>query len=237
MPFDLIIANPPFSVASKITQATVELAKQSIYLMPFGKYKKYELFQYVSSVQSVDETCFVDAAQDIQPNLLICKLQNTRDESKRLIDMEKFVWNTDFATFYEKNEKIPATFQSFVYNNKDREFVEKNLERILFIPYWPHVGNAQKEKSVTRKANLGEKESLERILKSNASYSYFLFDSKLEKENAFKFWVSDLCNKLILGCLTRTLIFKFPHVDWSHSWTEQEIQKEFGLSYIEKKEF
>jgi hypothetical protein len=70
---------------------------------------------------------------------------------------------------------------------------------------------------------------LERILKSNASYSYFLFGSKKEKENAFKFWVSDLCNQLILGCLTRALIFKFPHVDWSRSWTDEEILKEFGL--------
>lgn len=231
MPFDLIIANPPFSVASKITQATVELAKQSVYLMPFGKYKKYELFQYVSSVQSVDETCFVDAAQDIQPNLLICKLQNIRDESKRLTDMEKNLWNQNLGSFYEKNEKIPASFQSFVYNNKDRDFVEKNLEKILFIPYWPHVGNAQKEKSVTRKANLGEKESLERILKSNASYSYFLFGSKLEKENAFKFWVSDLCNKLLLGCLTRATIFKFPHVDWTCAWTDKEILEKFNLPF------
>lgn len=228
----LIIANPPYNVASKIAQATVDFAEQSVWLMPFGKYKKYDLFQYVQSVQSADKSGFTDAAQDIQPNLLICKLQNTRDESKELIDMERFVWNPDFVEFYEKNEKIPATFQSFQYNNRDRDFVERNLERIFFIPYWPHVGNAQKEKSVTRKANLGEKESLERILKSNASYYYFLFNSKLEKENAFKFWVSDLCNELIFGCLTRGTILKFPHVDWTKSWTVTEIKNFFKIPSV-----
>lgn len=217
--FDLIIANPPFEVASELIQTIIPYAEQHCILAPYMKYRKYELYKYVEKSEIADKSLFIGKSQDIQPNLLICKLNNKRIESRKLIDMEIPLWNQTYIQYYLQNLKRPQTFESRIYNSADREFVESNLDCILFVPYWPHVGNCMKEKSVTRKANTGEKESLKRILKSNRSYAYFIFKTKRERENAYRFWITDLNNQLILGCLTRSLAEKFPHVDWSEDQT------------------
>lgn len=224
----LVISNPPYNVAEKVTKITLQVAEESVILMPFGKYKN-GLYKYVKTAELANKCLFLDKAQDIQPNLLICLLTNVADENKKLTDLEQQVWEEKYKKYYLRNFEREATFEARVYGNCDRAFVEKNLERILFTPYWPHVGNCMKEKSVTRKANLGEKGSLERILKSNASYSYFIFKTKQERDNAYNFWVTDLNNQLIFGCLTRSLKDKFPHVDWTKSWLEEEIEKEMIL--------
>lgn len=216
----LYISNPPYTLADKFIE---NMKGDSVILAPFKKFKKHELYKHVQKAVIVDRHSFTDIGQNIEPNLLIVKLQETSQDIE-LTEIESKVWNPQFVEYYLLNLKIKPNFSQYVYNNDQRKFVTDNLSKIFFIPYWPHVGNVQGDRSVTKLANEGNEGSLERILKSNRSYCYFIFESELEKENAFTFWKTNLNNELIFGNLTRSLIDKFPHIDWkqptSDNYTE-----------------
>lgn len=209
--------NPPYDCASSIIKSSIDRSPDKLVILaPYMKYRKLDLYQYIEKTILVNKKGFEDKAQDIKPDLLICRLTNQK-VTQNIIDVEKYLWNEHFRDYYENNLKLEATFKNKTYFKKDKIFVEQNKDLIFFAPYWPHVGNCMSEKSVTRKANEGEKESLERILNSNASYSYFIFKAKIERDNALQFWKSELNNQLILNNLTRNLFEKFPHIDWSDS--------------------
>lgn len=218
----LVIQNPPYKIASQVINSTKDVATESVILAPYAKFKKYDLYKFAESCSMANKRSFIDIGMNIQPNLLVVRLKDFVD-SRTLVDLEKPLWDIRFADFYEWNLQQPCTFKQFVYGQKLRDHVENNLEKILFIPYWPHVGNAQNEKSVTKHANLGEKDYLERILKSNQSYAYFEFETKEERNNAYQFWIRPLNDELLKGNLTRNTHEKFPRLDWSKSWTESEI--------------
>ena len=210
----IVISNPPYNFGNEIISTILPCAKQSIVLMPFNKFKKRNVYKYVDKVVLADKNCFLDKCQDIQPNLLIASL-TTKVESRDITDVEKQVWCPEYVDYYLRNLQIPTTFKQAVYYKKDREFVESNLSRILFIPYWPHVGNAITEKSVTLHANRGESDFIEKILQSDRCYCYFVFENSVARDNAFLFWKTKKCDDILRGNLTRATWEKFPHIDWS----------------------
>lgn len=223
--FDLSISNPPFKVATCITLSQLKTTTTlSVVLMPFMKFKAKELYKYALESQKANHKEFLDKHNDIKPDLMICKLSSRKDFFKELIDIEKPLWETNLRKYYEANlKKRPTFYQKDYFEEPHRTFVEKHLERILFIPYWQAVGNAQSDRSVTKKANAGNPESLNKILSSNRCYAFWVFQSKEERDNAYKFWCSDICNKLIQGNPTRLMFEKFPHVDWHKTWTFEKV--------------
>ncbi len=231
--YDFLLANPPYKIGEKIIEGTTHIANQSVVLMPFGKYKKskQELYKYVDKAVQVNRFNFADKGQDIQPNLLICHLTPEKVDTRNLLDLEKQVWDPEYVDYYVRNISTPTNVLNRTYCTKDEKFVRENIKRILFIPYWSHVGNAQSDRSVTKWANLGDSFYIERILKTNQSYNYLVFESSEERNNAFEFWKTNLCNQLIFGSSTRNTLEKFPHLDWRRSWTENEV-----LEYVLQKQ-
>lgn len=219
----LYISNPPYNIATDVIESFVKLGN-SVVLAPFGKYKKKDLYKYVVSAMQVNRWTFTEIGYNIQPNLLISKLQSKiRKEVTSLIDIESQVWDPSLKKYYLLNLERKASFLQFVYNRDLNEFVRENLCKILFIPYWSHVGNAQSDKSVTKKANEADIQSLKRILNSNQSYCFLLFKSEVERNNALNFWKTDLCNDLLFGNTTRSTLEKFPHIDWTNSKIPKSI--------------
>lgn len=98
--FDLIIANPPYDMASRIITEVIKHTKDAVVLMPFSKYKSNELYKHVVSLQLVDPKCFDDAI--ITDNLCVCrlipqKIQRTFEE----LELETF--EPKYRDFYELN--------------------------------------------------------------------------------------------------------------------------------------
>lgn len=103
--FDLIIANPPYNIGNKITSNFIPLAKESIVLMPFSKYRGQNLYKHILDLQLVDPKAFKDAL--IADNLCVCEL-TPKEINQTFEETEMLTFNPAYKEFYELNGKLPT---------------------------------------------------------------------------------------------------------------------------------
>lgn len=252
MPFDLIIANPPFEVGGSVLEKTISCAEKLVFLMPAAKYAKSKLFEYVEDIKVLSENPFADASVD---RLCVTKCScskvykyKTLQELKLTGSKHKLLWRYVLSTNVPKHEKL--------FRSGPESLLLDSLSILL-----PSRGVYASSKTTDcyRFNRLGDKSDIicklrknnERVCiegtNTNCTNIYVVIAKDSKSRNAFLDFVeSDYFQELAADFMQLQSGFPYetflyfceqnPVLDWSKSWTDQEILKEIGLSedFLEK---
>ena len=214
--FDLIIANPPYDMASRIITEVIKHTKDAVVLMPFSKYRSNELYKHVVSLQLVDPKCFDDV--NITDNLCVCRLIPQKIE-RTFEELELETFEPKYRDFYELNSTLESTFDT---ETKLTDLTQVDVNKWFLITFRTITDGVHKTiNCLDYPFNVLFNDSQELPYdKHLRSYSprFLIFKTKLEKENFNKFWYKNsLMNSLIKGLNKKQgYVFKaIPNIDWS----------------------
>ena len=259
MTFDLTLANPPYgnksSLSKKIVNTLLEnkVAKEMVVLAPTNTYKIPEL-KYVQSIVRVDgHALFGDASiYDLCLTRMAKEIGPYKDYASLVLDEKELdlyrnirVYNESHPTHFKVEKDFMGCKKdwnrmfafSFAINNGGSTDVKPWSEIVDLTPY------TEKHQGPTAdiKFNFGNDfEAYYNNLRGNVSYPRLIDMGSTQEKNNFKNWyykAGRLVNRIrsiISQCENITprpqcYIDYFPHLDWSHPWTDQEILKEIGL--------
>lgn len=266
MTFDLILENPPFgrgsSLAREIIPQTLKVASQVVCLAPTNSYKIPEL-KYVQNIARVDgHSLFGDASiYDLCITRITKEIGPYEDYASLVLGEKELDLYRNIRIY---NESHPTHFRV----EKDFMGCKKDWNRMFAFSFAINNGGSTDAKSWNEvvdltqytekhqgptadiKFNFGNDfEAYYNNLKGNVSYPRLIDMSSTQERDNFKNWyykagkLVNTIRSIISQCENITpkpqcYIDYFPHVDWSHPWTDQEILKEIGLpeDFLEKEE-
>lgn len=211
--FDLIIANPPYNLGNKIVSQFVDLAKESVVLMPFSYYKNKELYKHIRDLQLVDPKTFKDA--QITNNLCVCKLIDKKiDQTYEEIELQTY--NPKYKLFYELNKKLSA-YYIIMPNMPDKYDINEN--KLNFNTSVDFLITTRTSENGVHKLSTAH-DFIFNIDKNFVScLSYIIrLSSEKAKDNLCRFWYKNpLMNDLIKGLNKKGghIYDAIPHIDWS----------------------
>ena len=273
MPFDLIIANPPYGkqckLAKPIIKKILEAAPIAVVLCEtIGFTQDESIMHKVVHLEKIPNP-FTDA---LIQNLAIAKLNSAAnnvefsrefftldDKRYQLVQAIKSYNKTharsweNIAYFNTKETKKLSeckTYDCILADASCKDLFENNQ---VFVYTIRVAGDGVHVDGDDTKVNSLEKDAW--INPYKRYFDAFVFATSLEKQNFRNWWNSCIQNtgKKSRDGLTNTILsiicecvsggagveaYKtyFPNLDWSKSWTDQEILKEIGLSedFLEK---
>ena len=273
MPFDLIIANPPYGkqckLAKPIIKKILEAAPIAVVLCEtIGFTQDESIMHKVVHLEKIPNP-FTDA---LIQNLAIAKLNSAAnnvefsrefftldDKRYQLVQAIKSYNKTharsweNIAYFNTKETKKLSeckTYDCILADASCKDLFENNQ---VFVYTIRVAGDGVHVDGDDTKVNNLEKDAW--INPHKRYFDAFVFATSLEKQNFRNWWNSCIQNtgKKSRDGLTNTILsiicecvsggagveaYKtyFPNLDWSKSWTDQEILKEIGLSedFLEK---
>lgn len=115
--FDLIIANPPFSVGNDITRAIINNVSFGTYvnLMPLSKYKKNNLYRYVT--KKVNATKWIEAVEeeDVKTSPDICLMSNSSNGLPYDEFELEFYYDSRLYKFFKENLTREKCYSEHIY--------------------------------------------------------------------------------------------------------------------------
>lgn len=219
--FDLIIANPPYNIGNAIINNCMDLAEESIVLMPFSKYKANNLYKHILDMELVDPKAFADAT--ITSNLCVCKLLR-KEINQTFEELELQTFDPQYREFYELNQKSPHQLP-YVHGRYIELKSTEQLNRTFYISVRVNVDGVHHESALDVDANKGilsidflNADALKRKKTKAIPLSSIEFKSRKEADNIKRFWYnSTFLNNLIWG-LHKTggsCAAAIPNIDWS----------------------
>lgn len=261
MKFNLIIANPPYGkIGANITKKIIDEVEFDYYinLLPANDYKRNDskdLFKYQSDMKPINDG-FIDAAvtthvarihkgtvEDPAPNINM-----TLDEFERSQYIDR---NLD--KYFEENSKrthYAIENDSFCSNCK------KYSNEFTVILGWRDVNHKAMPKSkdsTTYKWNVEKSIDADYVFNNHekvtngkhtgrVSFAGITFNTTTEKDNFVEFFYSEsgrhFMSKLWSSMNVDGGLFIekwFPKVDWTRSWTVEEILADYGYTEDEIK--
>lgn len=258
--FDLIIANPPYGkIGANITKTIIDKIKYDEYinLLPANDYKRNDtkdLFRYVElgSMVSIRE-----AFSDASVTTHVARITNIPNTSITLEEFEienyanALLKKYFYVTRSRKHYAIDNTGELHKIKNPDANYTFFLNGRDINHKHLPWKNGKYTEESLTYQWNINKITYTEAMKYSQPSavakgeiYFYgntITFDTTVEKDN-FTNFVYD--NRLFINSLFaavqadgRFVLGKiFPKVDWTRSWTVEEILKDYGYTDLEIQE-
>lgn len=239
--FDMIIANPPYNAGNKIISKCITVAKRTIVLMPFSKYKKDELYKHVLSSELVNPKDFPDAY--ITNNLCVCELIPEKIERK-FEDLEIETFDPKYREFYELNMRLPDNFMHYYFSDVShntpikKEFL--NMPNLFMTSV--RVGgdgvHRGKESADYCWNVLHKKKDIRKLIKS--SFDLFDFPSKKYYNNFVTWWYRNpLQDQIIKGVhKSQSAIggvhIAIPNIDWSVDRDYEHLTYEQLLEIMRK---
>ena len=243
--FDVIIANPPYAIGNELTKAVVENVEFDTYinLMPVSKYKKNALFSYVDSIEKAEDS-FEDATVGDCLSLAIMK-NNPCGKYNSWRDFTLVTYNENLIDFYKVNRKRTSSFKIGAYCSRpDKELDKYNPDTDFFI-YQRVCADGIDMSGDTYNWNNGIPTDINRLIRHYEDRGYMVygqfitFNTKEEKDNFANFWYRNgrngLMHKFIKGLNKHggDCNDAIPNVDWTRSWTDEELLADYG--YTEEK--
>lgn len=258
MQFDLVIANPPYGkIGAQITKKIIDDVdyKEFINLLPANDYKRVpELWQYQSDM----EPC-IDAFEDAAVTTHVAKLHKNKVNNMSLSDYEisNYV-DPQLDKYFKENSKRShyAIDKTNLSGATDEQFKQFDLSTtVVFSPRDANHKHLPYSKSCeTYRYNVLKNISNTEIFESRKALRKGVYDgwlsitgilnkTKAEKDNQVAFIYSEngfkFLSKIFTACNvdgTLNLGKIFPKVDWTRSWTVEEILKEYNYTDEEIKE-
>lgn len=245
--FDLVIANPPYSIGNKAINNVMHITDKAIVLMPLSKYKTNDLYRKVVDLQITDPKEFEDAT--ITDNLCISILDNNHNSEESWNEFAINSYDQKYVEFYRLNVKKPfihdfkelppvSLLSAKIHKPYDEVF--KNQGRDMFTDINSHIfiiGHRVCQDGVHSTENcLDYRYNILNQLDvfNNSGCQRIIFNSSKEKINFCKWWYNNpLQNELIKG-LNKTggsPIPAIPHIDYSKDRDYEHLTYE-DLCYI-----
>lgn len=224
--FDLIIANPPYDLGSKITKSIIDNVSftEFVNLMPFSKYKSQHLYKHITKVELVDPKLFEDAI--ITDNLCICSLTDEEQE-QTLDEIELQTYDTQYSEFYrlnKTNDEYITNINHLGGSSSYKLSVRQDLPIELSFAITSRTccdGVHKTPKAFDYKWNVLEQKDyslLHTYPQGGVSAAFIYFNNKKELDNFITFWYKNsLMHELIKGLnkVAGTPRDAIPNIDWS----------------------
>ena len=251
--FDLVIANPPYgSIGANITKNIIDNIDFGEYvnLLPANDYKRNDskdLFHYTREMESIN-----DGFDDAVVTTHLCKI--AKEASSITLDQ------------FEISNYIDRSLDKYFTENRNRShyaldncstmlYFNSNLtnDNVCLLDHrlLSHKHLAYSKNTAEYKWNIEKSIDLAWLasnIKSPSTpgklnKSTIIFNTSTEKDNFCKFIYSTTGFKFIsklataINCDSTTPLGKvLPKVDWTRSWTVEEILKDYGYTELEIKD-
>lgn len=256
MQFDLIIANPPYGkIGAQITKKIIDDVdyKEFINLLPANDYKRVpELWQYQSDM----EPC-KDAFEDAAVTTHVAKIHKNKVNNMSLSDYEisNYV-DPQLDKYFKENSKRShyaidkAQLQMSFSKNPDEILLRAPLCTTFMLHCrevnHKHLSGKSSESYKWNTNTVDEKlfvESHRAGTQTHITFGGPVFRTSIEKINLVHFCYSNTGCKFLSKLWTSlnidsSVLFSIwlPKVDWTRSWTVEEILKEYNYTDEEIKE-
>ena len=253
MKIDGIIANPPYgAIGANIAYTIREKVDYECFvnLLPANDYKRNktkDLFNYQSEMEAINDG-FDDAAVTTH----LCLVSKNKANNMTLDEFERsnFV-DRSLNKYFEENyrrehyaiDKIPGAGQTL------KKLIPWQVSNTFIIAMRDMNHKCMGGKnSVTYKWNVDESIDFNYIIENYNTrdnrlfIAHCVFNSDIEKDNFVKFIYcgneAKFVQKLFtaINCDGTVKKHVFPKVDWTHSWTVEEILADYGYTEDEIKE-
>ena len=246
----LIIANPPYgSIGANITKKIIDTVdfKEYVNLLPANDYKRNDskdLYNYQSDMEPVKDG-FADAAVTTH----IALIHKDKANGMTLEEFERSQYiDPQLDKYFADNYK---RYHYAINNPKELHRVSNpDISKIIFIAHrdinHKHFPYDKEAQANFINLNLGDYKTVcDRFVMKSAKENgkvYFLgncyvFNSSIEKTNLSKFIYSINGFRFISKVFTamnidgrQTIKNVMPKVDWTRSWTVEEILKDYGYT-------
>ena len=255
MKFDLIIANPPYGkIGANITKTIIDTIDYDEYvnLLPANDYIRNDskdLFRFVDldSMTAINKG-FSDAA--VTTHIAKINKKPHRYLSWEEFQIENFMDDSLTSYFYENMRRDHYAIDAGRRPQFASLTVEDNTNTILLgirdmnhghLSYSKtcdtYLWNALKQVDLTKlKSNIGKTGSAN----TQASHYFITFATTAEKDNFAAFMYSDTGFRFLskvfvamnVDSMMATKVF-LPKVDWTRSWTVEEILADYGYTQTE----
>lgn len=251
MQFDLIIANPPYGkIGAQITKKIIDEVdyKEFINLLPANDYKRVlELWQYQSDMESCK-----DAFDDAAVTTNVAKIHKNKVNTLTKEGYERTTYIDNQLTKYFNELATRTNVFKDVYL-PTQEFVKQHpctISAFFTKRDCSHGHAPYTKKCNSYRWNFEESITPDYLIANTAadfgntvSIEMMVFNTALEKRNFVQFIYSEngfrFMSKLFtaVNVDSRIALSKiFPKVDWTRSWTVEEILKEYNYTEKEIKE-
>lgn len=252
MKFDAIIANPPYNtIGANITDFIRQNVDYTEYvnLLPANDYKRNktkDLFNYQSKMEAINDG-FDDAAVTTH----LCLVSHDKVNNMTLDEFERSQYiDRSLDKYFEENSKrTHYAIDNHICKPKIARFRTIDLRKCFYtgkrdlaaghLPY--------SKDSISYKINfnlltdhdefLANSSKSEQALGNSGNYTVVPFNTNEEKDNLIKFLYSKLGFKFISKLFTAINVDCYvvpnkylPKVDWTRSWTVEEILRDYGYT-------
>lgn len=236
--FDLVIANPPYEIGNQVIAETMKHCEEAVVLMPASKYKKDSLYKVVTSFEVLPwheyKECFGDA--DTHVHIATCK-NNNESEYASWTEFELNTYDQKWIRYYRENLRRKASWECSY-----RVDAYHPCESTFLLTIRSCVDGVHKTKNcLDFHWNIEEICDYSKFPSSTGAQAVFTtFKSHQEKHNISSWWYKSLiASQLVRGInkqsLSETYSF-LPKVDWTKTWTDEEILEDYGYTDEEIKE-
>ena len=256
--YDIIISNPPYGkIGNEITQCIVDNIDFGCFvnLLPANDYRRFHkenaLWQYVdiNSMRTV-QGGFADAAV----TTMMCKISKNRAYYISEEEFEIQNYSGFHKYFYENRRRLNYAIDNFIYKPTFNQFEGLTVERSIYIgkrdiahghmPYSEDsIATKYNKNKITKDEVIEQSAKSEQALGKVGDFYLMVFNTEKEKSNFSEFMYSergfDFVSKLFTAVNADSafaLNKVFPKVDWTKSWTPEQILKEYGYTEDEIKE-
>lgn len=245
-----IIANPPYSrIGANITKSIIDNVdfKEYVNLLPANDYKRNttkDLYRYQSDMEPVNNG-FADAAVTTH----LARIHRTKVNNITLDEFERSQYiDRSLDKYFEENNK--RTHYAISAPKELHRVKDPDIAKIIFIAHrdinHKHFPYNKLAQANFINLNLGDYETVcnKFIMKSAKEKGeiYFLgncyvFNTAAEKTNMSNFIYSEkgfkFCSKVFTSMNVdgrQTIKNVMPKVDWTRSWTVEEILRDYGYT-------
>ena len=257
MKIDGIIANPPYgAIGANIAYTIREKIDYEYFvnLLPANDYKRNktkDLFNYQSEMETINNG-FNDAAVTTH----LCLVSKNKANTMTLDEFERsqYIDRSLDKYFAENSKRTHYAIDNHICKPKIARFKTIDLRKCFYtgkrdlaaghLPY--------SKDSMSYKINfnlltdhdefLANSSKSEQALGNSGNYTVVPFNTNEEKDNLIKFLYSKLGFKFICKLFTAINVDCYvvpskylPKVDWTRSWTVEEILKDYGYTEDEIK--
>lgn len=258
MKFDLIIANPPYGkTGANITKTIIDTIDYDEYvnLLPANDYIRNDtkdLFKYVDldSMVAINKG-FSDAA--VTTHVAKINKKPHRYLSWEEFQIENYIDDSLTKYFYENKNRSHYAIDNPVYKPKLADFSTLfDLTRCVYIGkrdvnhgHLPYSKNClgykiNVEKSVTHTDIINSSAKSEQALGNVGDFTFVQFGTEQEQTNIVNFMYSDNGFRFMSKVFTAMNVDSYcstarflPKVDWTRSWTVEEILTYYGYTQNE----
>ena len=249
MKIDGIIANPPYgAIGANIAYTIREKVDYECFvnLLPANDYKRNktkDLFNYQSEMEAINDG-FADAA--VTTHLCLVSKNKANNMTLDAFERSQYV-DPSLDKYFEENSKrshyaIDA-MPTGGYSRKNAGIWPIETTFIIGMRDMNHKHLPYSRTCTTYNwnvNNVGTMESLPAMTNNTQlSVSNCIFNTAVEKQNFVRFVYDNFkfMSKIFtaLNCDGTVHSIAFPKVDWTHSWTVEEILKDYGYTEDEIK--